>query len=160
VYYSNYRYVKIEKRWCGGNFGYAREIIERDYATWSGKILERFYHDLYAASGSYNRIGRYWERGNKNEIDLVAVNDLRKEMVIAEIKRNKSRITAGSATEGRTAFAGISGVSGGVSRFGAGRCGGVSGVEKEQFTLGCFGYLWVVYGFWFLSLGLPKLTPK
>jgi AAA+ ATPase superfamily predicted ATPase len=75
-----------------GNFGYVREVIERDYATWSGKILERFFHDLYAASGKYNRIGSYWERGNKNEIDLVAVNDLRKELVIAEIKRNKSRI--------------------------------------------------------------------
>ena len=76
-----------------GNFGYVRELIERDYATWSGKILERFFHNLYAASGTYNRIGSYWERGNKNEIDLVAVNDLRKELVIAEIKRNKSRIS-------------------------------------------------------------------
>ena len=76
-----------------GNFGYVREIIERDYATWSGKLLERFFHDLFAASGRYNRIGSYWERGNKNEIDLVAVNDLRKKLVIAEIKRNKSRIS-------------------------------------------------------------------
>jgi hypothetical protein len=76
-----------------GNFGYIREIIERDYTTWSGKILERFFQELYAASGRYNRIGSYWERGNKNEIDLVAVNDLRKELVIAEIKRNKSRIS-------------------------------------------------------------------
>lgn len=76
-----------------GNFGYVRGVIERDYATWSGKILERFFHDLYADSGKYNRIGSYWERGNKNEIDLVAVNDLRKELVIAEIKRNKSRIS-------------------------------------------------------------------
>jgi AAA+ ATPase superfamily predicted ATPase len=38
-----------------GNVGYVREIIERDYATWSGKILERFFHDLYAASGKYNQ---------------------------------------------------------------------------------------------------------
>ncbi len=41
----------------------------------------------------YNRIGSYWERGNKNEIDLVAVNDLRKEVVIAEIKVSKARIS-------------------------------------------------------------------
>lgn len=75
-----------------GNFAYLREIVERDYATWSGRILERFFHELYAASGNYNRIGSYWERGNKNEIDLVAVNDLRKELVIAEIKANKNRI--------------------------------------------------------------------
>lgn len=71
----------------------AREVIERDYSSWSGKILERFFHDLYAAGNKDNRIGSYWERGNKNEIDLVAVNDLRKELVMAEIKRNKSRIS-------------------------------------------------------------------
>lgn len=75
-----------------GNFAYVREIVERDYSTWSGRILERFFYDLYAASGNYNRIGSYWERGNKNEIDLVAVNDMRKELVIAEIKANKGRI--------------------------------------------------------------------
>ncbi len=76
-----------------GNFTYLREIVERDYSTWSGRILERFFHELCAESGTYNRIGSYWERGNKNEIDLVAVNDLKKELVIAEIKVNKSRIS-------------------------------------------------------------------
>lgn len=55
-------------------------------------LLERFFHKLYAASGKYNRIGSYWERGNKNKIDLVAINDLKKEIVIAEIKVSKSRI--------------------------------------------------------------------
>ncbi len=75
-----------------GNFAYIREIVERDYATWSGKVLERFFHEVYAASGEYNRIGSYWERGNKNEIDLVAINDLKKEIIIAEIKVNKSRV--------------------------------------------------------------------
>jgi len=75
-----------------GNYNYIRQVVERDYATWSGRILERFFHELFAQSGRYNRIGSYWERGNKNEIDLVAVNDLRKELLIAEIKANKSRI--------------------------------------------------------------------
>lgn len=76
-----------------GNFEYIRAIVERDYSSWSGKILERFFHALYAESGGYNRIGACWERGNRNEIDLVAVNDLRKEVVIAEIKASKDRIS-------------------------------------------------------------------
>lgn len=75
-----------------GNYGYLREIVERDYSTWSGRILERFFHDLFAENGRYNRIGSYWERGNKNEIDLVAINDSRKKMVLAEIKVNRDRI--------------------------------------------------------------------
>lgn len=75
-----------------GNFGYIREVVERDYSTWSGRILERFFHALFAESGGYNRIGSYWERGIRNEIDLVAVNDIRKELVIAEVKANRDRI--------------------------------------------------------------------
>lgn len=75
-----------------GNYAYIREVIDRDYATWSGLMLERFFHDLFAESGGYNVIGSYWEKGNQNEIDLVAVNDLKKKLTVAEIKVNKARI--------------------------------------------------------------------
>jgi hypothetical protein len=74
------------------NFQYLKEICKRDYITYSGRILEKFYHALFAESGKYNQIGSYWEKGNKNEIDLVAVNDMKKEIVIAEIKHNKEKI--------------------------------------------------------------------
>lgn len=75
-----------------GNFTYLRDLIERDYDTWSDRLLERFFRDLLAGGGRYNKIGSYWERGNSNEIDLVAVNDLKQQILIAEIKRNKARI--------------------------------------------------------------------
>lgn len=55
-------------------------------------MLERFFHELFAESGNYNIIGSYWEKGNQNEIDLVAVNDLKKKLTVAEIKMNKARI--------------------------------------------------------------------
>ena len=55
-------------------------------------MMERFFHELLAESGNYNIIGSYWEKGNQNEIDLVAVNDLKKELTVAEIKMNKARI--------------------------------------------------------------------
>ncbi len=75
-----------------GAYSYIREIVDRDYSTWSGLMLERFFHKLFAESGAFNRLGSYWEKGNRNEIDLVAVNDLRKTLTIAEIKMNKARI--------------------------------------------------------------------
>jgi hypothetical protein len=40
----------------------------------------------------YNRIGSYWEKGNQNEIDLVAINDLEKKCIIADIKLSKHKI--------------------------------------------------------------------
>ncbi|MGE5343531.1 MAG: ATP-binding protein [Candidatus Omnitrophota bacterium] len=78
-----------------GNFNYIREIIDRDYATYSGGILERFFHQLFADSGLYNRIGSYWDKSGQNEIDLVAINDMEKKIVMAEIKLDKSRIRIG-----------------------------------------------------------------
>ncbi|HMK55007.1 MAG TPA: ATP-binding protein [Dissulfurispiraceae bacterium] len=75
-----------------GNFGYLREIITRDYSTYAGRILERFYRQLFAEKSEYNKIGAYWERGNKNEIDLVAVNNLKKVITIADIKLSAARI--------------------------------------------------------------------
>ncbi len=74
-----------------GNFDYVKGIIERDYPTYCGKALEWFYHELFAESQQYNRIGSYWEKGNRNEIDLVAINDMEKRGVIAEIKTNKEK---------------------------------------------------------------------
>ena len=75
-----------------GNFDYVKDVVKRDYPTYCGRVLERFYHDLFAGTGQYNRIGSYWEKGNRNEIDLVAVNDIKKEVVVAEIKLNKEKI--------------------------------------------------------------------
>ncbi len=75
-----------------GNFDYIRQIILRDYATYTGRIMEKFFQQLFADTQKYNRIGSYWEKGNQNEIDLVAINDMEKTIVIAEIKRNKKKI--------------------------------------------------------------------
>ena len=75
-----------------GNFAYVREVIQRDYSVYCGLLLEKCFHELLAESGNYNRIGSYWERGNQNEIDLVAVNDMKKTITIADIKLNKSKL--------------------------------------------------------------------
>ncbi len=40
----------------------------------------------------YSSIGTWWERGNQNEIDIVAVNDLEKKVLFAEVKRKKEII--------------------------------------------------------------------
>ena len=44
------------------------------------------------ASGDYSSIGTYWEKGNQNEIDIVAINEDKKTMLIAEVKRNPEKI--------------------------------------------------------------------
>lgn len=74
------------------NYAYVKKIVLRDYATYSGKFLEKYFVEQLKLSYDYSNIGSYWERGNQNEIDIVAVNDEKKTMLIAEVKRNPQKI--------------------------------------------------------------------
>jgi len=82
-----------------GNFNYVKDIVKRDYSTYCGRILERFFSELFAASGKFNAIGSYWGRDNQNEIDIVAVNDMKKKIVIAEVKFKKTKINLNTLRE-------------------------------------------------------------
>lgn len=75
-----------------GNYAFLQQIIQRDFATYSGEWLERLFQEQLASSGRYSVMGNYWEAGNKNEIDIVALNELDKTVLIAEVKRNPKRI--------------------------------------------------------------------
>ncbi|MFD2554726.1 ATP-binding protein [Sphingobacterium tabacisoli] len=74
------------------NLAYIRQIVDRDYATYSGKILEKYFIEKLKLEKSYNVIGTYWEKQNQNEIDIVALNDFDKIAVFAEVKRNVEKI--------------------------------------------------------------------
>lgn len=75
-----------------GNLDYVRQIVERDYETYSGYVLEKYFRQLLAESKSYSNVQSYWDRKGENEIDIIAVNDFEKRLLIGEVKRNKERI--------------------------------------------------------------------
>jgi len=77
------------------NFDYIKKHIEKSFSSYSGRILERFFIDLLRESKKYNRIGSYWERGHKNEIDIVAINDLEKRILLVEVKQDERRNSLG-----------------------------------------------------------------
>ena len=37
-------------------------------------------------------VGSYWDNKGNNEIDLIAINDLEKTAIVAEVKRNPGKI--------------------------------------------------------------------
>ena len=74
-----------------GNFEYVRSVSERDFNVFSGTFLEKYFREKLALTGVYSQIGRYWEKGNNNEIDIVAINEKDHEILVAEVKRNKSK---------------------------------------------------------------------
>ena len=83
--YKNMTAVETE------NFSYIKDLIERDYDTFSGLMLESMFREMLAASQNYNEIGSWWDRKGENEIDIVAVNDMKKEILFAEVKLNPKR---------------------------------------------------------------------
>jgi len=74
------------------NFDFMKDIFMRDYKTYSGIILERYFREKISKEMNLSQLGSYWETGNKNEIDIVALNEYEKTALIAEVKRNKDKI--------------------------------------------------------------------
>ena len=69
-----------------------REIIRRDYETFSGFALERYFKESFIESGEWTRLGAWWDRKGENEIDLLAENEIEGTYAVCEVKREKARI--------------------------------------------------------------------
>ena len=69
------------------------ELVEKGYENFTGRTLEDYFRAKLSEEGRFTKIGSYWDRGGENEIDLIALSDLEKNALIAEIKRNKNRIS-------------------------------------------------------------------
>ena len=75
-----------------GGYRQLRALVKRDYPTFSGLILERYFREKAIESERYTLIGRWWDRKGENEIDMVAANEFDKKVEIYEIKRNRKNI--------------------------------------------------------------------
>ena len=65
-------------------------LIERDYPTFSGLILEDYFRAQLLESGEYRQVGSWWQMKNgepQAEIDIVAVSTDAKKVFVAEVKR-------------------------------------------------------------------------
>ena len=82
IYKYNYMF-EIE------NYDAVRTIVIRDYETFSGKMLERYFKRVLIESRKYTRIGSWWDRKGMNEIDIVAENELNDEAIFIEVKRKE-----------------------------------------------------------------------
>ncbi|MBR0176753.1 MAG: ATP-binding protein [Bacteroidales bacterium] len=74
------------------NYDKVREIVRRDYETFSGIMLERYFHRVAVESGQWTRIGRWWDRKGENEIDMITEDELTDSVVFYEIKRQAENI--------------------------------------------------------------------
>ena len=76
-----------------GAYEQLRKIIERDFSSFSGHMLEKYFRENAQISQAYTSIGNYWDRKGETEIDFIAVNEIEKSIDFAEIKRQKNNIS-------------------------------------------------------------------
>lgn len=81
------------------NYDYIRRHIERDFEVYSGHELESLFKAILVESKQFGRIGGYWDAKGHNEIDIVAINDLDKHILIAEVKRRQKRYSEAALIE-------------------------------------------------------------
>lgn len=74
------------------NYESLKTIINRDYETFSGLMLERYFRRVLIERKAYTRIGGWWDRKGENEIDIIAENELNDEATFFEVKRKAANI--------------------------------------------------------------------
>ena len=74
------------------NYDSVKTIVNRDYETFSGLMLERYFRRVLIELHRYTRIGGWWDRKGENEIDIVAENELNDEATFFEVKRKAANI--------------------------------------------------------------------
>ena len=67
------------------------EIVEKGYEQYTGFVLEQYFRQKWMEEERVTSIGNYWDRKGQNEIDMIALNDIDKTAVIAEVKRQKKK---------------------------------------------------------------------
>lgn len=75
-----------------GKYDLLKEIILKNYETFSGKTLEKYFTDKIKEEEQITNIGSWWDKKSQNEIDIIAVNDLEKNCKIYEVKRKAEKI--------------------------------------------------------------------
>ena len=67
------------------------EVVMRDYPTYSGLMLEKYFRQQLTEGGGFREMGSWWEaKAGKeaNEIDIVGIRTEGRSALVAEVKRN------------------------------------------------------------------------
>lgn len=68
------------------------EIIQQGYTQYSGIVLEQYFRQKWMEEQRVTQVDNYWDRKGENEIDLIAINDIDKTAVFAEVKRQSRKL--------------------------------------------------------------------
>ena len=107
MYYISDNFLTFWFRFCykymnyieSGSIDLLKKVVIRDYSTFSGLMLERYFRQQAKESGKYTDIGNFWDKKGGHEIDIILVNELDKTLRIGEIKRQYKNIDTNKLDE-------------------------------------------------------------
>lgn len=79
---NNRTMIELEK------YDLLREYLDKHYDLFSGFALEKYFRELVGEQPRVTQVGNWWDNKGENEIDLIALEELDKCAIIAEVKRN------------------------------------------------------------------------
>lgn len=80
-------------------FSLLRSNIAQNYEGFTGRTLERYFQDKMMETERFTQVGNWWDRKGQNEIDLIAINEFDHTGIVAEIKRNRHKISMAKLQE-------------------------------------------------------------
>ena len=78
-----------------GANGKLKALMEKDYTTYSGRVLERYFRSVMIECEEFTRIASWWDRKGENEIDIIAADELEQRVTFYEVKRQAKDINIG-----------------------------------------------------------------
>ena len=78
-----------------GANGKLKALMEKDYTTYSGRVLERYFRSVMIESEEFTRIASWWDRKGENEIDIIAADEREQRVTFYEVKGQAKDINIG-----------------------------------------------------------------
>lgn len=60
-----------------------KALMDKDYTTYTGRVLERYFKAVMIESEEYTHIASWWDRKGENEIDIIAADELEQKVTFA-----------------------------------------------------------------------------
>ena len=70
-------------------------VMDCDYTTYSGHVLEKYFKEKMIESEAFTHIASWWDRKGENEIDIIAADEIEQEVTFCEVKRQAKDINIG-----------------------------------------------------------------
>ena len=70
-------------------------IMDKDYTTYTGKVLEKYFTAKLIESELFTHISSWWDRKGEHEIDIIAADEIENKVIFYEVKRQAKDVNIG-----------------------------------------------------------------